>query len=126
MFMKQASFEKRSRMTGYDELKATIAQMMREGENKRGGHRFWVEMKLPHAHKEWQPVDGFEDFWDVVRYIERSTLDASGYDVQSYITLLMNEQLRVFDEYRQRDISQVISDNLWGARGPLTSEGLPA
>lgn len=122
-----------------EQVEEMVVGWLRNGESVKTGHRYWVELYYTRSKhlgwgtsvsgNWWRRDEGFDDFWDVVRYIERTSwtggdfrlTDAVPYGAEeqesmSYITLLIDKQLRVWDDQSKEDISREVEAELWNPR----------
>jgi hypothetical protein len=109
-------------LTGSEKKRLRRLQLNRKTRSQR--LRTLAQLKLPQQYwvqlrsSEWYSVAAGNNIWDVVRYIERTTA-GSFYKDQSYITLLMNGQLRVWDSKAKKDVSKTVEEKLWCPRVEL-------
>lgn len=87
--------------------------------------RYHIQIRFA-GMEDWQYVGGHNSFWDTVRYIERTTYgeDEGGEEFfgedepKSFITLLMEHRLRIWDKKEDKDISKLVESKLWAPREP--------
>lgn len=97
--------------------------------------RYVVRLQIPDG--TFEVVGSFDSFWDSVRFIERTTHNVQEFEQQfdfgllqgvdleeepiwesqSYITLLENGFLHVYDNKHKKDISEFVKSKLWEKRG---------
>lgn len=66
---------------------------------------------------DWHVKEGFNNIWDLVRYIEKAVyVNPRNYETLSYITLLEEGRMRVWDRTEQMDVSESVKEKLWHPR----------
>lgn len=66
---------------------------------------------------DWHVKEGFNNIWDLVRYIEKVIyVSPRNYETLSYITLLEEGRMRVWDRTEQMDVSESVKEKLWHPR----------
>jgi hypothetical protein len=66
---------------------------------------------------DWRAKEGFNNIWDLVRHIEKAVhVNPRNYETLSYITLLEEGRMRVWDRTEQMDVSESVKEKLWHPR----------
>lgn len=118
-----------------NEFRSLYDETKKQAEVEAAKERYTLRLQIPDGTHE--VVGSFDSFWDSVRFIERTTHNVQEFEQQfdfgllqginleeepiwesqSYITLLENGFLHVYDSKHKKDVSDLVKEKLWEKRG---------